>query len=754
MQPQDARVRAATGRATALFAALLWTAFACAQGGPAPTGSTVRKGPTTIDAKSIEGTSDVEVRARGSVELRRDETTVFSERLLYNQEFGRIEADGGVRLELGGDRFFGPRLRFDTTNNTGVFESPTYLLQRNQMARGRADRIEFLGKDLLKLTNSTFTTCAPGLPGWMLEMGELELDYEKGEGRVKDARVRLLDTTIMALPFGSFPLEKQRKSGLLTPSYSHTTLRGVEVRAPYYWNIAPEQDATITPVYMSKRGLQLKTQYRYLNPKYVGNLRFEVLPEDQQTGRSRTGFSMLHNHQITPALSARLDLNKVSDDRYFVDLSSQVNQVSSGNLLQDALLQHSASLAGFGIGSTLRLQRFQTLQTGTTPIIAPYYRLPQLNVTASRQDLAGLADVSLPAEFVRFSHPSLVEGSRMSFNPTLSVPLLTPGAFLRPKFGLRHVSYRLDRAVQGQDARPSASMPWMSLDSGLVFERPVRWFGQSLTQTFEPRAYYVRVPFREQGAFPLFDTGLSEFNYAQIFTENRFAGGDRFGDANDLTLAATSRVLAQDGQESFRATIAQRFYFDDERVALNAATPLRTYKHSDLLASIGGRVSNAVSFDATMQQNYRSGNIERYSVAARYAPEIAKVINASYRFNRDALRQVDISGQWPIAPGWYGVARYNYSLHDRRLLEGLGGVEYNGGCWVFRGMFQRLQAAQGIASTGVFFQLELSGLGGLGTDETLSRMRRSVPGYAVTNPREQNLLPPGLAPRLPFEQVY
>ncbi|HEY5637044.1 MAG TPA: LPS assembly protein LptD, partial [Burkholderiales bacterium] len=569
MQPHNARVRAAPGTGAALFAVLLWAGCAWAQD------SSVQKGPTTIDAQSIEGISDVEVRARGSVELRRDETTVFSERLLYNQEFGRIDADGGVRLELGGDRFFGPRLRFDTTNNTGVFESPTYLLQRGQPARGSADRIEFLGKDLLKLTKSTFTTCAPGRPGWMLEMGELELDYEKNEGRVKDAKVRLLDTTILALPFGSFPLEKQRKSGFLTPSYSHTTLRGAEVRAPFYWNIAPEQDATITPVYMSKRGLQLKTQYRYLDPKYLGNLQFEIMPEDQQTGRSRSGFSLLHTHYFSSRLYGQLNLNKVSDDRYFVDLSSQVNQVSTGNLQQSAFLHHSAPIAGFGVNSSIRLQRFQTLQDPTAPIVGPYFALPQLNVTVSRQDIAGLADVGLPAEYVRFSHASLVEGSRVAFNPTVGVPLLTPGGFLRSNFGLRHVSYKLDRTAPGQTDSPSYSVPWMSLDGGLVFERPVRWFGQSLTQTFEPRLFYVRAPFKDQSRIPVFDTGLSEFNYAQIFTANRFSGGDRFGDANDLTAAVTSRVLGRDGQESFRATLGQRFYFDDERVALNATTPLR-----------------------------------------------------------------------------------------------------------------------------------------------------------------------------------
>jgi LPS-assembly protein len=298
------------------------------------------------------------------------------------------------------------------------------------------------------------------------------------------------------------------------------------------------------------------------------------------------------------------------------------------------------------------------------------------------------------------------------------------------------------------------ALPWVSLDSGLVFERGARLFGESLTQTLEPRLFYVYVPYRNQDHIPLFDTTLADFNYPQLFTENRFIGGDRFGDANQVTLALTTRYLQGDGQERFRATLGQRFYFQEERVALAPGSTLRLASESDVLASVGGRVTQAFSFDATTQYNPYQSRTERYGVSMRYAPEIAKVLNASYRFQRDILRQIDISGQWPVTAGWYGVGRYNYSLLDRRLLEGLAGAEYNAGCWVFRFVVQRIQAAADVSSTAIIFQLEFNGVGQIGTAEAVQLLRRDVPGYSVINRGDPSLTPPGARSRLPFEQVY
>jgi LPS-assembly protein len=743
----------------ARFATLL-VILCAAQGAEAQTDEPAPQagndGATTIDAQSIEGVSGLEVVARGNVELRRDDLTVFSNYLKFNQEFGRIEATGGVRLQRDGDRFFGPSLSYDTRVDTGVLDKPTFIIERQQVSRGTADRLEFLGKDHLRMENATYTTCRADKEGWKLIVGKLDLDFNTEEGHAKNAKLRFLDTTIGYLPFASFPLEDQRKSGFLTPYYAQNTQRGLEIGIPWYWNIAPERDATFTGVYMSKRGEQLKTDFRYIDPRYGGELKVEDLPHDMSLGTERWGVSLQHQQQFTPQLHGALDFNRVSDDSYFVDLSSQVRQVSVTNLQADGNLTYTGTLDGFGYAAMARVQRFQTLQDPLAPIVPPYDRVPQLTFSGNRNDIGGFADLSVPAEYVRFSHPTLVEGARTSLNPTIAAPLLAPGWFLTPKLGLHYATYSLNRNDPSQPDNQTVSIPWMSLDGGFIFDRPVHWFGGNYTQTFEPRAYYVRVPYRNQDQIPLFDTGLADFDYAQIFSENRFTGGDRFGDANELTLAATSRVLTSTGQEMLRGTLGQRFYFSDELVGLTPATP-QTYRRSDMLASVGGHLANHWTFDATTQYDPRDHLTQRYSASVRYAPEIAKVVNLSYRFNRDPanlLRQVDLSGQWPVKPGWYAVGRYNYSFLDRRLLEGTGGIEYNAGCWVFRAVFQRLQAATEVASTGFFFQLELNGLGGIGTDETTNILKRSVPGYAITNPRNQSLVPPSLQPQLPFEQVY
>jgi LPS-assembly protein len=746
----------------ALLAALMFllsgAQFAWAQA-PAPAAAPAPKapkGPTTIDAQSIEGVSDLEVTARGRVEFQREDLSVYSEFLRFNQEFGRIEADGGVRLLRGADRFFGPRLRYNTRDDTGVFEGSNFILQgETTTMRGTAERLEFLGKDLFRLVKGSFTSCEPGKEDWRFEAGELEIDNERQVATLRDGRFRFLDTTLLPLPYGSFSLDKQRKSGFLTPHYSQSTRRGPELAVPYYWNIAPERDLTLTPSFMTKRGEQLKTDFRYMDRTYTGDLRYELVPHDKVLGASRNAFSLVHQQTIAPGLAGSLNLNRVSDSRYFVDLTSQVNQVSTGILQQTAALNYSRGFAGVGYYVNTLVQRWQTLQDPLAPISPPYARLPQINFGALKDDIGGRFDAAVPGEFVRFSHPTLVEGTRLSFNPTLAAPFLAPGYFVTPKIGLRHADYHLTNAAPGQQEKQSISVPWLSVDGGMIFERGVNWFGEPLTQTLEPRLFYVYAANRNQSQLPLFDTALSDFNYAQIFTENRFAGGDRFGDANQITLAASSRLLTPSGEEMLRATIGQRYYLSDERVGPTPAAVLRTRNQSDLLAAVGGRLGRNFSFDSAVQYNPQLSRAERYSVSARYAPEIAKVVNASYRFNRETrIKQIDLTGQWPVATGWYAIGRWNYSVSESRLLEGIAGLEYNAGCWVFRGALQRLQAASQTTSTGIFFQLEFNGFGGLGSNEIISMLKRSVPGYAVTNPGQGSLVPPSLQRSLPFEQTF
>ena len=750
-------------RGPRLLAALLLSLAACAAArAQGPASSPVLRateGATTIDAQKIEGISDIEVTATGSVELRRDETSIFTDYLKYNQEIGSVEAKGGVRLERDSDRFFGPSLRYNLNDDTGVFDHPHFVIPRDRVARGAATKLDFLGKDHLRMKDASYTTCSPSRPGWVIQARDLDLDYDSAEGHAKGARLRFLDTTIAALPYASFPLTKQRKTGFLTPSYSQTTARGLQLEVPFYWNIAPERDLTITPVYMTKRGTQLKTDFRYLSQSYNGDVHFEYLPNDHVLDTARSGFSLQHHQVFASGLNATLDLNRVSDDRYFVDLASNVTQVSVSNLLRQGSLSYGGGIGAWNYGVSATVQSFQTLQDPAAPVGIPYHRIPQLVFSAARNEIGGLADANIPVEYVRFTHPSQVEGSRIQLNPTIAVPFVTPGWFVIPKLGLHYASYALDRTAPGQDGHQGVSVPWLSLDSGLVFERDLRWFGSAARQTLEPRLFYVYAPYRNQDQIPIFDTGVPDFNYAQMFTENRFVGGDRFGDANQMTAALTSRILAPNGAEALRATIGQVVYFADERVGIAPGASATTYHHSDILASVGGNVAPHWIFDTSLQYSPPARQTQRYGIALRYQPEIAKVVNASYRFQRAAnglapLQQIDISGQWPVKAGWYAVGRYNYSMLDRRLLEGLGGIEYNAGCWVFRAVFQRLQASTQVASTGFFFQLELSGLGSLGTGETVDVLKRSVAGYAVTNPSNPSLVPPSLRPKLPFDQVF
>ncbi len=723
---------------------------------PPQTSSQVRqKSPTVIDADVLEGEGGVEVRARGRVEVKTDNASIFAGSLRYNTESGQIEADGGARMESGGDRYFGSYFLYNLNDDTGVLEQPGYVVRRGtQTARGGAERMDFLGPNRFRFLNATFTTCAPGQEDWRVTAGELDLDYETDEGRAKNPQLQFFGTTVAALPFATFPLESRRKSGVLTPYYAQTTTRGLEFGIPYYWNIAPEQDATFTPVYMSRRGLQLKSQYRYLKRGFRGDAGFEYLDNDQVLNRSRYGFSLLHEQRPSENFYGRLDLNKVSDDRYFTDMHSQVRQVSTGNLQREAYMSYNDRIGNTAYTVESRVQSFQTLQDPARPIVSPYHRLPQLNLTAVHNDLAGLLDLRVPAEYVRFSHAQLVEGSRTSLRPALAMPLLTPSLFLTPKAGVNLASYSLSRTAAAQPERQTISVPWMSLDSGLFFDRTTNWFGREAVQTFEPRAFYVYAPFVNQSQTPVFDTALADFNYAQIFNENRFVGGDRFGDANQLTLALTSRLLDGTGQEALRATVGQRVYFQNEKVGLTAASTLRTTRNSDLITSVGGKLGPDWTFDASTQYTVSASQFERMSASMRYSPEIAKVINASYRFSgADALRQVDVSGQWPFAVGWYAVGRYNYSFIDGRPLQTLAGFEYNGGCWVFRAVFQRLQTAAQTSSTAIFVQLELNGFGQVGSGNASEFLRRSVPGYSVTNPRDPALAPPSLGPRGLFDGI-
>jgi LPS-assembly protein len=503
---------------------------------------------------------------------------------------------------------------------------------------------------------------------------------------------------------------------------------------------------------MEKRGLQIAEEFRYLQKYYSGEFKAEALPQDRAADRGRSAMSLVHSYNRDGALVGGLNLNKVSDDNYFRDLATRINITSQATLPREGFLTYNGKWWDTGsYSATARVQRFQVLQDPDTPIVVPYSRTPQLTLSALRQDIGGF-DVGSSAEFVAFSHPTLVNGKRSTLYPSLSLPLITPGSYITPKVGVHYTYYSLDEIPSLVDpvtglptnipAFPdsiSRTLPIYSVDSGLIYEREANALGQAVTQTLEPRLYYVYIPYSDQRQIPLFDTGVADFNYAQIFSENKFSGGDRINDASQLTAAVTSRLLLpSSGEEVLRGTFGQRYYFKDQRVTLTPADAPRTYSASNLLAAMSGRVSRHWSIEAASEYDQRDYRTERLTLAARYRPEGLKTLNLSYRYlsgditQTGPIKQIDLSAQWPLFGHWYGVGRFNYSLSDSRIVEGIGGLEYAADCWTSRIVMQRFALTAGTSSSSVFLQLELNGFSRLGSNP-LEALKRNIPGYQRIN---------------------
>lgn len=686
--------------------------------------------PAFLSADRIQGRAGGETVAEGDAELRRATQVLKADWMKYTPDDDTVLAQGKVKLSrINGDEMTGPELKLKLDAHTGYFDHPAYSLGK-YTAHGTAERLLFEGEDRYRMQMATLTTCPRNDEAWLLQARDLELDYTRDVGVARGARVSFMGVPVLSTPWVDFSLSSRRKSGFLSPSFGTTGKSGAEMTLPYYWNIAPNLDATIAPRVMTKRGVQLNNELRYLSDGYRGEAHFEYLPNDRLKVANRYGMSLEHTQDFGHGFSGALNLNRVSDDTYFTDLATRVAVTSQANLLRDGVL---AYYGGWWSGLA-RVQSFQTLQDPLAPIDPPYRRTPQL--LASGVKVLPYGDLSLQGEFVDFEHPTKVSGARFTFYPSFAMPFTNAAAFVTPKLGVHFTEYGLHNNANNPGAADnvfSRSVPIFSVDSGVTFERDITFRGSPLVQTLEPRLYYLRAPFRDQTAVPNFDTAIADLNLMQLFSENSFVGGDRISDANQLTAAISTRLVQpRDGQERFRATIGQRFYFDQQKVTLDPATPPRSARNSDFIAALAGRLSTRFFLDSTMQYNPHDGHIERTGMTLRYLPEPGKVLNLGYQYNRGVLHQVDVSTQWPINANISVVGRYNYSIKDSRILESIGGVEYNGGCWVARLVVQRYALSTLSSTSAVFIQLELNGLAKVGSNP-LESLKRNIPGYSRIN---------------------
>ncbi len=772
------------------LAAIAWAALCACAPGVAQTGAdtspklkispllqdrltpeAARLAPTFFFGDSVRGRPDLETVIEGRAMLRKHSTVIRADRIEYYQPDDRAIATGQVRLFRAGNVFSGPVLDLRVGAFEGFLLSPTFQFTKNA-THGQAQRVDFLDDKRAIVKDAWLTSCRREggigwLPDWVLQARSIKLDTEADEGQATGAVLRFKNTPVLALPNLTFPLSDARRSGFLPPSFNLDNISGFEFTQPYYVNIAPNRDATLEPTVRLRRGLDLGGEFRYLEPSYFGSVRGAWMPHDRLRGKSRWGLTTRHAGIVSaPTVGAwalNLDANRVSDDNYWRDFPRGTSSLTQRLLPADLSLSRTVASPLGPIAVTARTLSWQVLQDPNSPITPPYDRLPQVTASVARSDWRGF-DVQAVADTTRFvADRSLTlqsNANRVYAHAQLSRPLRAPGWSVLPKLQVHSTHYSFDAPLSDGRTQASRTLPTFSLDSGLAFERDTTWGGKAYVQTLEPRAFYVRTPFRDQATLPNYDSGANDFNFATIYSENAFGGNDRLADANLLTLGATTRwIEPSTGAEVARVALAQRLRFSPQRVSLPGAAPANE-RVSDLLIGAGFNASDRVAFDSTVQYSQELRQSVRATLGGRYQPGPFQVLNAAYRLQRGQSEQLDLSWQWPLAKSWplnaavgplasgprdpigrwYSVGRLNYSVPDRRLVDAVVGFEYDADCWLARLVLERIQRGVPNAVSGpesskrVLFQLEFVGFSRLGNNP-LAALQQNIPRYQVLRER-------------------
>ena len=726
--------------------------------------------PTFMYGDRTSGRPDLETVLEGDAMLRRGDTVVKGDRIEYDQSTDVVKARGNVLINNAGNVFEGPALQLKVDSFEGFFDHPKYQLLKGG-GHGVAERADFLDDKRAILSKASYSTCkrepGPGwLPAWVLNATSINIDNEEEEAEAKGAVLRFMDVPVLAFPTMGFPMTDKRKSGVLPPTLALDNLNGVEVTLPYYWNIAPNRDATLYPSVMSKRGVNLGGEFRYLEPTYRGFARADYMPSDKLRDMSRWGIAATHTGIVPTGipsignLGLNINVNRVSDDNYWRDFPRATTSLTQRLLTTEAGL--SWGQGNFSTG--LRALKYQTLKDVTAPITPPYDRLPQATARYARFDVAGF-DFSVDGDYSQF------EGDRDLTNQAnakrtfvlgqVSRPFIAPGWFVTPKVQLNATNYQFDAPISNGATSANRTVPTFSLDSGLIFERDASYFGRAYRQTLEPRAFYVYTPFRNQNFLPNYDSGVSDFNFATIYTENAFVGNDRISDSNLLTLGVTTRFLEPNtGAEIARFGIAQRLRYKSQLVTLPGGTPIED-RLSDILVGSTINWTPTWMLDTTIQYNPKTQRSERATIGGRYSPTNYRVLSAAYRVQRDvnqlvSSEQIDIGWQWPLndlwgdkgrdlgkgnglgAGRWYSVGRLNYSMVDKKFADSIVGLEYDGDCWIGRVVLERIQRSNQTANKKIMFQIEFIGMSRIGSSP-LKTLRDSIPRYQYL--REQITTP-------------
>jgi len=735
-----------------LLSLLLWTAlarggesppppaFGCPIPAPPPlTRTTLLKGSEGYDEafSGVAAQDDTIDIISGDLEVALNGPAAFSDRLVLRQGNRQFGADKGSfdrssgEFAVSGNVDFrdpaswvrGSAARYNSTTGFFSIEDAEYDLF-TVPARGSAARIALDATDQLSLTDVTYSSCARGNDDWVLHAGSLTIDRAEGKATARNARLEFLGVPILYTPFLTYPIDNRRRSGLLLPEVGNSQQRGVEFAQPYYFNLAPNYDATLTPHYMSRRGLQVEGEFRYLSGGTSGFTTAAFLPNDDVTGDNRTELVWFNQSQLPAGWRTTIDATDVSDSTYYEDLSSGLAKTSQ------VALNRSMTFERFsGAWSTLlQVADYQMLDEALTPEQKPYRQVPRLAINGYWPNAGFGLTLGVGSEFTYFDRNTGVTGLRAHLQPEASLPLEIGPLALEPYVGLNYTAYNLSNLAADEEDSPSRTIPIYSMDLRTLLERSWGDGGKWL-QTVEPRAQYVYVPFEDQNQFPVFDTIQPDFSLVQLFRRNRYVGLDRLGDTNQLNLGITTRLIrSRDGSQFLTATIGETQYFSAQEVVLPGEQPSDDTA-SDYIAELGVDVNEQWKVDLGYQWDSDLGVTQLSEARVLYRADDFRVMALSYRYRRDSVRKIDLAGAWPLGKRWNIVGRYDYSLLDNKALERLVGLDYSTCCWGVRLVVSRnLTTRDGESDSAVSLQLLLKGFGSTSSPAE-SLLGRGILGY-------------------------
>lgn len=700
-------------------------------------------------------TSDDEgnTRLQGNVDIRQGARRITATAATLRKTDDTVEAKGDVRFRDPGLAVQGDTLHGNMSDDSATISPARYqFAERN--ARGQAKSLATTADKHVVMDDVQFTTCPEGREDWTMSASKVDINQNEGWGEARNMVLHVGEVPVFYFPYVTFPVSDERRSGFLWPSLGHSSRTGTDIALPYYWNIAPNYDATLTPRYMTERGLMLGGQFRYLSEASQGEIGAEFLPSDQgeslADNSDRYLYTVKNTTRFGAGFSGVLDVTDVSDDQYFHDLGSDLDNVSNQDYSSNSRYQLNRS-ASLNYGS--RHWRASLLASDTRVLqteIQPYELMPQLSILGDYPGLWGDLDAEVKFQATEFDHETKVTGKRIHLQPGISYPMEWSAGYVRPslEYWVTQYDQDLQRAPANSPLKSSVTrdVPVASIDSGLVFERDLDDDG---VQTLEPRLFYLYVPKRDQNDIQVFDSALLDSGYPQLFATNRFTSLDRIGDADQVTAALTSRWLAADGGERLRWSVGQIYYHGDREVQISPTMAPDTRNKSGLISELNWQLSRAWSLDGSIEWDQDAHRTQKAQSALHYQ-DAGYVFNLRHRFRRpDAtlpanigtLEQADVSFALPVAGDWSLVGRYNRDLRQNQNLETLGGIEYSSCCWALRIVARRyldvLLDGNGVPvlgqendyNRGIFVQFIFRGLAGVGNNNAGSLLERSILGY-------------------------